>query len=84
MICLMSKPSQSFFVYQKKKNYNRKELIKKKGEWRIEQNEGFTIAVAIKKDPITSIRKSVKVHEETVRTAIKQDLTSLITLYGVF
>ena len=52
-------------------------------EWRIEQKrkEGFltALAIAIKKDPTTSIRKhsnELKVHEKTVRTAIKQDLSS--------
>ena len=47
--------------------------------------------MAIKKDPTTSIRKhanELKVHEKTVRTAIKQDLNPdhnpLITLYGRF
>ena len=45
------------------------------------QKEGFlaAFAMAIKKDPITSIRKhanELKVHEKTVRTGFKQDLSS--------
>ena len=44
--------------------------------------EGFLTALstAIKKDPTTSIRKhtmELKVHEKTMRTAIKQDLSPL-------
>ena len=44
------------------------------------QTEGFLTAFAtvIKKDPTTSIRKhanELKVHEKTVRTEIKQDLS---------
>ena len=49
--------------------------------WRIEQNEKkrFKTALAkvIKKDLPTSIRKyanELKVHEKTLKTAIKQDL----------
>ena len=48
------------------------------------------LATVIKKDPTTSIRKrdnELKVHEKTVRRAIKQVLNQtlipLITLYGV-
>ena len=47
--------------------------------------------MAIKKDPTMSIRKhtnELKVHQKTVRTAIKQDLSPdlnpSITLYGAF
>ena len=45
------------------------------------RNEGFLTALvtAIKKDPTTSVRKHVnrlKFHEKTVRTAIKQALSS--------
>ena len=42
MICLMTKPSQSFFVYciQSKENlFYKKELFKEKGEWSIEQKK---------------------------------------------
>ena len=44
------------------------------------RKEGFltALATAIKKDPITSIRQyanELKVHEKTVRTTIKQDLS---------
>ena len=45
----------------------------------MQRKEGILIALAttIKKDPTTSIRKhfELKVHEKTVRTAIKQDLS---------
>ena len=40
IICLTSKPSQSFFVYRiqsKEKIFTEKELFNEKGEWRIEQ-----------------------------------------------
>ena len=55
------------------------------------RNEGFftTLATEIKKDPTMSIRKhtnELKVYKETVRTAIKQDLSpdSLdYTIWGV-
>ena len=66
-------------------------------EWRFElkKNEKkffvTALAMAIKKDPTTSIRKQVNeliVHEKTLGTAIKQDLSlylyPLITLYGAF
>ena len=44
------------------------------------KQKGFltSLATAIKKEPTTSIRKhtkELKVHEKTVRTAIKQDLS---------
>ena len=58
MICLMPKPSQSFFVYRiqsKEKDFTGKEFLQEKGNWRIEQKqkEGFLTALitAIKKDP---------------------------------
>ena len=66
-----------FFFYKKKKSFLRKRegggLIKKR-------KEGFLTALvtAIKKDPTASIRKhanELEVHEKTVRTAIKQDLS---------
>ena len=53
-----------------------------KGKWRIDQKrKGFLsdLATAIKKDLTVSIRKhanELKIHEKTVRTAIKQDLSS--------
>ena len=51
--------------------------------------EGFLtpLEMAMKKEPITSMRKDpneLKVHKNIVRTAIKQDLSPLITLYGGF
>ena len=45
-----------------------------------------SVAKVIKKDPTTLIRKhadELKIYEKTLRTAIKQDLTPLITLYGL-
>ena len=56
------------------------------GVWRIEspppkkRKEGFltSLAIAIKKDPTASIRKlanELKVHEKTVKTGIKYDLS---------
>ena len=80
-------------VYKAKKDsFTEKELFKEKkgsGGLNKKRKEGFLIALvtAIKKDPTSSIIKHVnelKVHEKTVRTAIKQDLTPLITLYGAF
>ena len=46
MICFSPKPTQSFFVFcieKNEKKFIEKEIFKKKGEWRIEQNrkEGF-------------------------------------------
>ena len=94
MICLMLKPSQTFFVYHKEDKENfftKKELFKEKGKWRIKQKkkEGFLTAftTAIKKESAMSMRKhanELKVHAKTVRTTIKKDLTPLIMLYGVF
>ena len=76
-----TKPKFLYLLYtiQRKNFFTEKELFKEKEEWRIEQKEGFltALAMAIKKDP-TSIRKytnELKVHEKTVRTAIKQDLS---------
>ena len=101
MICLPPKPNQSFFVYriQSKENvffcffFTEKELFKEKRG--LSQNEmKILIALdeAIKKDPTTSIRKHTnefKVHEKTVRTPIKRDLSSGLkpleyTIWGVF
>ena len=42
------------------------------------------MAMAIKKDPTTSIRKhanELKVHEKTVKTAIEQDLSTDLNLF---
>ena len=65
MICLTPKPSQSFLDF---KGLNKK------------LKEGFLIsfAMVIKKNPTMSIRKhtnKLKVHEKTVRSVIKQDLS---------
>ena len=53
------------------------------------QNEGLFTALAmpIKKNPTTSIRKyanELKVHEKTVRTAIKQDLSQNLLDYVIW
>ena len=43
MICLMPKPSQSFFVYRiqsKEKIVTEKDIFKEKGKWRIEKKKG--------------------------------------------
>ena len=75
LICLMSKPSQNFFVYSiqsKEKFLTENELFKEK-MCRIEQKkqkEGFfpALAMVIKKDPTMSIRKhtnELKVHKKT-------------------
>ena len=51
------------------------------GRLKKKRKEGFLTALATvikKKDPTTSIRKhanELKVHEKTIRTAIKQDLS---------
>ena len=62
--------------------YIEKELLKKSGRGGLnkKRKEGFLTALArmIKKDPTTSIRKhanKLEVHEKTVRTVIKQDLS---------
>ena len=49
-------------------------------DWIKNEKKAFSIALAtvLKKDPATSIRKhtnELEVHEKTVRTAIKQDLS---------
>ena len=71
-------------------------FLKKKGSGRLnkKQKEGFLTAFAsvIKKDPKTSIRKHVnelKVHEKTMQTAIKEDLSPDFTsldyaIWGIF
>ena len=81
MMCLTSKPSQSFFVYciQSKKNFCRKRAFYGKGRekhWTKYKKEGFLISLAraIKMNPtIRKHSKELNVHEKTVRTAIKQD-----------
>ena len=75
-----TKPKFLCLAYTKeiKKCYRKEE----KEGWGTEQNQkkGFLTALAtvIKKDPQTSIKKQaneLKVHEKTVRTAIKQDFS---------
>ena len=90
MICLTPKPSESFFIYCiqiKKKFFTEKVLFKEKEELRIEQKNKnknkrrlflTVLASSIKKDPTSSLRKYInelKVRVETVRTAIKRDLS---------
>ena len=70
-------------VFKAKENFlQKKSFLRKKGSERFnkERKEGFltALASAIKKDSTTSIRKHAnesKVHEKTLRTAIKQDLS---------
>ena len=80
IICLMSKPSQSYKA--KKKLLQKKRFLREResGGLNKKQKEGFLIALttAIKKDPTTSIRKHANeliVQKKTGRTAIKQDLS---------
>ena len=68
-------------VYKAKKPFHRKIFLRKRGSGGLnkKQKEGFltVLVTVIKKDPTTSIRKhanELKVHEKTVRTAIKRDL----------
>ena len=87
MICLTPRPSQNFFNYRIQRKYFFKFLQKKSFLWKKRrgglnkrQTESFLTALtkAIKKVPATSIKKQVnelKVHEKTVRTAIKQGLS---------
>ena len=82
MIYLTPKLNQSFFVYriQSKETFLRKNSILSKTErlTKKRKEDFLTVHVrTINKDPTKSIRKNankLKVHEKTVRTAIKQDL----------
>ena len=75
MICLMPKPSKTFFFYriQSKENFfTEKELFKEKKSEGLnkKQKEGFLTALAmvIRKDPTILIRKhanEVKVYKKT-------------------
>ena len=74
---------QSFFVFFFFFFFTEKQFFKEKGEWRIKQKrkEGFltVLTTAIKKEPITSIKKhasELEVHEKMVGTVIKRDLIS--------
>ena len=83
MIYLTPKPNQSFFCLpdtkQRKKNSRKRDCWGKEG---VEKPKGgflTALITAIPKDPITPIRKhtnELKVHEKSVRTAIKQDLST--------
>ena len=89
-----TKPNESCVYKVKKTILRKKEDFKDKGEWRNEQKKKdvlTALATSIKKGPTMSIRKypkELKVHEKTVWTAIKQDVSQdinpLITFYGVF
>ena len=84
MICLMPTPNQSFFVYhiQSKENFSQKKSFLRKGGSgglnRKQKDIFLTVLVTvIKKDHTMLIIKhanELKVHEKTVRTAVKQDL----------
>ena len=71
---LTPKPSQRIF-------FQKKSFLRKRGVQDWTKNEKFFLKLlpkAIQKDPSTSLRKhanELKVHEKTVRTAIKQDLS---------
>ena len=73
MICLMPKPSQSYFVYckQSKEKIFTEKTLRKKGSGGFNKRwKGFLTALtaAIKKDPTMSIREhtnELKVHEKT-------------------
>ena len=81
LVNVETKPKFLCLPYTKqRKFFTEKELFKEKWEWRIEQKEGFltALAIVIKKDLTMSIIKHanrLKVHEKTVRTTIKQDLS---------
>ena len=71
--CLPYTKQRKLFSFFYRKRAFKEGLNKKR-------KEGFLTALTsvIKKDPTTSIRKhanELKVHEKTVRTAIKQDLS---------
>ena len=84
IVCLTSKPRQSFFAYRTQQRiifFTEKEFLINNESGRLNQKrkEGFltVFAEAIKKGPTTKIRKHAnkfKVQEKTVRTAIKQHL----------
>ena len=82
IICLTPNLSQSSSVYRIQSDFfYSKRAFKERGKCRIEQkrNDNFLTATAtvIKKNSTKSRRKhsnDLKVHEKTVRTAIKQDL----------
>ena len=85
MICLTPKRFSEIIsvslstVYKAKKKFPwKKSFFRKSGSGWKKPKEGFLTAhVTIKKDTTTSVRKHTsefKVHEKTVRVAIKQDL----------
>ena len=77
------KVSLSSYIQSKEKKLTEKEVFKEKWEvedWIKKRKENFlnVLTSAIKKDPTTLIRmhaNELKIHEKTVRTVIKQDLS---------
>ena len=82
-ICLAPQTSQIFFINSKKDFFQKRSFLKKRrrgGFTKTKQRkEGFLISLATAiKGPTILIRKYANeliVHEKTVRTAIKQDLS---------
>ena len=82
---------QRIFFFTEKDLFEEKRGVedwtKKKKKKKTKRKLLTALATEIKKDPTTSISKhasELKAHEKTVRTAIKQDLAPLITLYRAF
>ena len=79
-----TKPKHLCLSYKKqRKTFTRNSFLRKRGSGggNKNQKEGFltSLATAIKKDPTTPIRNQaneLKVHKKTVRTVIKEDLSS--------
>ena len=86
MTCLTPKPSQIFSMYRiqcKEKCFGEKSFLRKRGSGLLNKNQkrkkNFWAALAsvIQKDPTKSVRmqaNEVKVHEKTMRIAIKYHL----------
>ena len=82
LICAETKPNFLCLPYTQQKIFffTEKDLYKEKEEWRTEQKTErrlFNCTHNGDKDPTMSIKKhanELKVHEKTVRTAVKQDL----------
>ena len=83
---LNAKPNQSFFTYRiqsKEKLSSEKSFLKEKGKQRVEKKIKRRLFNCFRngdyEGPTASIRKhaiELKVHEKTMKTAIKQDLSS--------
>ena len=74
-------------LYKAKNFFYRKRVFLRKRVWKTEQKTKrrllTALAAVIMKEPRTSIRKhtnELKVHEKTMRTVIKQDLSSDLNL----